>query len=217
MFVKNNTLLIGKSAIIKKTFYYLYKNKKIKNLSFRKSWQNLSLIGNSKYIIISGFHFDICKMTKYELDKYVIRYSNYIYKISSKCKKVCLICTDLSSQYSFSRVVYFYYHLLKKQIKNRKLEVLSFKTIYGIEKKIDEKLKIVVLRLLGIKVIHYKDLCKNINEYKLKKNTLKFYSIKFPRSRSFDRLIRLFVDLILIKYINKFYQLLAFTKKRKNT
>ena len=49
----------------------MYKNKKIRNLSFRKSWNNLSLIGNFEHIIVSGFHFDICKMKKYKLDKYI--------------------------------------------------------------------------------------------------------------------------------------------------
>ena len=92
MFVKNNILLIGKSTIIKKTFYNFYKNKKIKNLSFRKSWDNLKLIGNFEYIIVSGFHFDICKMTKHELDKYILKYSHYICRINDKCNKVYLIC-----------------------------------------------------------------------------------------------------------------------------
>ena len=53
MFVKNNILLIGKSAIIKKIFYNFYKNKKIQNLSFRKSWDNLNLIENFEYIVVS--------------------------------------------------------------------------------------------------------------------------------------------------------------------
>ena len=94
MFTKNKTLLIGKSLIIKKAIFYLFKNKKIRNLSFRKSWDNLKLIGNFEYIIVSGFHFDICKMTKHELDKYILKYSNYISGINKKCKKVYLICTD---------------------------------------------------------------------------------------------------------------------------
>ena len=79
MFVNSNTLLIGKSLIIKKTFFDLYKNKKIKNLSFRASWNNPSLIGNFKYIIVSGFHFAICKMTKHELDKYILDYLNALF------------------------------------------------------------------------------------------------------------------------------------------
>ena len=108
MFIKNNTLLIGKSFIIKKAIFHLFKNKKIRNLSFRKSWNNLSLIRNFEHIVVSGFHFDICKMKKYELDKYIIKYSNYIHRISRKCKKVYLICTDLNFSHSFSRVVYFY-------------------------------------------------------------------------------------------------------------
>ena len=204
MFVKTNTLLIGKSLVIKKAFFYLYKNKKIRNLSFRKSWNNLSLIGNFEHIIVSGFHFDICKMTKHELDNYILEYSDYIYGITNKCKKVYLICTDLNLPYSFSRVVYFYYNLLKKLKKNKKIEVLSFEFVYGIEKKIHEKLKIFILKLLGYKIIHYKNLIKSINKNKFhKKKSIKFYLIKLPRPRFFDRLIRLFIDSILIKSVKK--------------
>ena len=205
MFVKNNILLIGKSAIIKKIFYNFYKNKKIQNLSFRKSWDNLNLIENFEYIVVSGFHFDICKMKKYELDKYIIKYSNYIHRISGKCKKVYLICTDLNLSHSFSRVVYFYYNLLKKLKKNKYVEILSFKTLYGIEKKTHQKLKILILKFIGVKIVHYKNLTKILNKNKLsKKKLIKFYFIKIPRSRNFDRLIRLFIDLILIKLIKKF-------------
>ena len=75
MYIKSKTLLIGKSLIIKKAIFYLFKNKKIKNLSFRKSWNNLDLIGNFENIIISGFHFNICNMSKHELDKYILEYS----------------------------------------------------------------------------------------------------------------------------------------------
>ena len=76
MYIKSKTLLIGKSLIIKKAIFYLFKNKKIKNLSFRKSWNNLDLIANFENIIISGFHFNICNMSKHELDKYILKYFN---------------------------------------------------------------------------------------------------------------------------------------------
>mgnify|MGYP001146809325 CR=1 FL=1 len=205
MYIKRKTLLIGKSLIIKKAIFYFFKNKKIKNLSFRKSWNNLNSIGNFEYIIVSGFHFEICKIKKYELDKYILKYSNYIHRISGKCKKVYLICTDLNLSHSFSRVVYFYYNLLKKLKKNKYVEILSFKTLYGIEKKSHQKLKILILKFIGVKIVHYKNLTKILNKYKLsKKKIIKFYLIKVPRSRNFDRLIRLFIDLILIKFIKKF-------------
>ena len=161
MFVKNNILLIGKSVIIKKAFYNFYKNKKIKNLSFRKSWNNLDLIGNFENIIISGFHFNICNMSKHELDKYILKYFNYICKISGKSKRVYLISTNLDLSHSFSRVVYFYYNLLKKIRKNRRIEVLTFKYIYGNEKKYHEKLKIFILKFLGYEIIHFNNLNKN--------------------------------------------------------
>ena len=201
MFIKNNTLLIGKSLIIKKAIFHLFKNKKINNLSFRKSWNNSSLIKKFEHIVVSGFHFDICKMTKQELDNYILEYSNYIYRVKSKCKKVYLISTDLDLSYSFSRVVYFYYNLLKKIKKSKRIEVLSFKYIYGNEKKYHEKLKIFILKFLGYEIIHFNNLNKNKFP---KKKPIKFYLIKLPRPRFFDRLIRLFVDSMLIKNVNKF-------------
>ena len=201
MFTKNKTLLIGKSLIIKKAIFYLFKNKKIKNLSFRKSWNNLDLIGNFENIIISGFHFNICNMSKHELDKYILKYFNYICKISGKSKRVYLISTNLDLSHSFSRVVYFYYNLLKKIRKNRRIEVLTFKYIYGNEKKYHEKLKIFILKFLGYEIIHFNNLNKNKFP---KKKPIKFYLIKLPRPRFFDRLIRLFVDSMLIKNVNKF-------------
>ena len=202
MYIKSKTLLIGKSLIIKKAIFYLFKNKKIKNLSFRKTWNNLDLIGNFENIIISGFHFNICNMSKHELDKYILKYFNYICKISGKSKRVYLISTNLDLSHSFSRVVYFYYNLLKKIKKNKRIEVLTFKYIYGNEKKNHEKLKIFILKFLGYKITHYKNLSKNINKNKFnEKKIIKFYLIKLPRSRFFDRLIRLFVDSMLIKNI----------------
>ena len=205
MFTKNKTLLIGKSLIIKKAIFYLFKNKKIKNLSFRKSWDNLKLIGNFEYIIVSGFHFDICKMTKHELDKYILKYSNYISRINKKCKKVYLVCTDLNLGHSYSRVVYFYYNLLKKLKKNKKIKVLDFEYLYGGEEKNHDKLKIFILKCLNYKITHYKNLNKSLtgNQF-LKTKPIKFYLIKLPRPRFFDRLIRLFIDSLLIKNINKF-------------
>ena len=66
-------------------------------------------------------------------------------------------------------------------------------------------MKILILKFIGVKIVHYKNLTKILNKNKLsKKKLIKFYLIKIPRSRNFDRLIRLFIDLILIKLIKKF-------------
>ena len=204
MFVKNNTLLIGKSLIIRKAFFHLFKNKKINNLSFRKSWKNLSIIKKYNYIIVSGFHFSICNMTKKELDNYIIKYSKYIYALSKKCKKVYLISTDINISHSFSRVVYFYYNLLKKVKRKPKIKILLLGFLYGDETNIFEKLKIIILKSANYKLINYKNLNKNIKKYNLKKNKkIKFYLINCPRPRFFDRLIRLCIDSILIKLIFK--------------
>ena len=51
--------------------------------------------------------------------------------------------------------------LLKKIRKNKRIEVLTFKYIYGNEKKNREKLKIFILKFLGYKITHYKNLSKN--------------------------------------------------------
>ena len=94
---------------------------------------------------------------------------------------------------------------MKKLKKKKGVVILSFKTLYGIEKKSHQKLKIIILKFIGVKIVHYKNLTKISNKYKLsKKKIIKFYLIKVPRSRNFDRLIRLFIDLILIKFIKKF-------------
>lgn len=202
---RSKTLLIGKSLIIKKAIFSLFKNHKITNLSFRKSWTKPNSIKKFKYIIVSGFHFDICKMQKRELDKYVIEYFQYINKIKKKCQKVYLICTDMNFSYSFSRVVYFYFNLLKKIRKDRKLEVLSFKYLYSDEKNIMNSIKIFILKILGYDLLLYKDLKKGVNTSLFNKKKIKFYFIKLPRTRFFDRLIRLFIDTFLIKNINKFF------------
>ena len=63
----------------------------------------------------------------------------------------------------------FVYNILTELKKNKKIEVLSFEFVYGIEKKIHEKLKIFILKLLGYKIIHYKNLIKSINKNKFHK------------------------------------------------
>jgi len=190
---KNNILLIGKSRIMIKTFSNYFINKKIINLSFRESWSKPETIKDYESIVISGFHFEVCKMTLKELDKYILEYANYLIGISKKTKKTYLICTDLKIKHSFSRIVYFYYYLYKNIQNIDNIKILSFKTIYGIEKNFLQKLKIYFLKLFGIKIIHYKDLIQNMENFFLKnQNNINFYLIDLKRSRNFDRLIRLF-------------------------
>ena len=143
-------------------------------------------------------------MTKKELDNYIIKYSKYICALSKKCKKVYLISTDMNISHSFSRVVYFYYNLLNKIKNKKKIKILLFGSLYSDETNIFDKLKIIILKFANYKLIYYKNLNKSIKKYNLRKNKkIKFYLMQCPRSRFFDRLIRLCLDSILIKLILK--------------
>ena len=42
----NNILIIGKGSDIVKTFYYVFKNNQVTNISFRKAWDNPKIIKN---------------------------------------------------------------------------------------------------------------------------------------------------------------------------
>ena len=62
MFVNKKILIIGNSSDILKTFNYLFKRNQVTNLSFRKAWENPFKVKYFDIIILSGFHFDICKI-----------------------------------------------------------------------------------------------------------------------------------------------------------
>jgi hypothetical protein len=197
----NNVLIIGKGTDIVKTFYYVFKNNQVTNISFRKAWDNPKIIKNFDVIILSGFHHNICKLSKNDFLKYIKNYINFIYQIKKKCNDFYLVSTDLTVKKSVSRVVYFYYILNKNINLKKNIKVISFHTIIGHEKKQLNKIKIFLFKILNIKTLYYKDMTKKISKIEKYKNKfIKFYLINYPRPRSIDRIIRLFIDLYLLKF-----------------
>ena len=197
----NNVLIIGKGTDIVKTFYYVFKNNQVTNISFRKAWDNPKIIKNFDVIILSGFHHNICKLSKNDFLKYIKNYINFIYQIKKKCNDFYLVSTDLTVKKSVSRVVYFYYILNKNINLKKNIKVISFHTIIGHEKKKLNKIKIFLFKILNIKTLYYKDMTKKISKIEKYKNKfIKFYLINYPRPRSIDRIIRLFIDLYLLKF-----------------
>ena len=197
-------LIIGNSEDIVKTFYYVFKNNQVTNVSFRKTWNNLRFLKKYDIIIFSGFHHNICKLNYKNFLNYTKRYIKFIYEVRKKTKYFYLISTDLSIEYSTSRIVFFY-HLINKEIKLRKgIKIISFDTIIGHKNDLSSKIKISLFKVLRIKTLYYKKMVKKINNAGLIKNrSIKFYLIKRPRSRLADRIMRLFIDLFLLKLIFK--------------
>ena len=197
----NNILVIGKGPDIVKTFYYVFKNNQVTNISFRKAWTDPKQIKNFDIIILSGFHYNICKCSKEEFFDYIKKYMNFIYQMKKKCNNFYLISTDLSIKKSVSRVVYFYYTLNKKINLKKDINIISFHTIIGHEIKKLSKIKISLLKLLKIKTFYYKDMTKKFSKIEKHKNRfIKFYLINYSRPRVIDRIARLFIDLYLLKF-----------------
>jgi hypothetical protein len=197
----NNILIIGKGSDIVKTFYYVFKNNQVTNISFREAWNNPKQIKNFDAIILSGFHHKICKLSKDDFLDYINNYINFIYQLRKKCNNFYLVSTDLSIKKSVSRVVYFYYILNKKINFKKNIRIISFHTIIGHEKKFIGKIKIFLLKLLKIKTLYYKDMTEKFSKIKRHENKfIKFYLINSPRPRSIDRIIRLFIDLYFFRF-----------------
>jgi hypothetical protein len=201
MFVDKKILIIGNGEAIIKTFYYLFRNNQVTNLSFREAWKNHLRVKFYDIIVLSGFHFDICKMKNEDLLKYIKKYYQFILKIKKNCTFFYLISTNINIKRSVSRVVYFYYFLNKKIFINNKSKIISFDTIVGFENTFFDYLKLKILKLLNIKVFFYKNMSKKFNNkitiYHNKK--IKFYFINIPRFRMIDRFLRLIFDLFLFK------------------
>ena len=201
MFVNKKILIIGNGKDIIKTFNYLFKRNQVTNLSFRKAWENHFKVKYYDIIMLSGFHFDICKIKNEELLDYIKKYYQFILKIKKKCNFFYLISTNINITKSVSRVVYFYYLLNKKFFESNHNKIVSFDTIVGFENTILDNLKLIIFKLLNIKVLFYKNISKKFNN-KIKENRIKkieFYFINFPRTRVIDRILRLIFDLFLFK------------------
>lgn len=201
MLVDKKILIIGNGETIIKTFYYLFRNNQVTSLSFRKAWKNHLRIKFYDIIILSGFHFDMCKMKNESLLRYIEKYYQFILKIKKKCTFFYLISTNINMKKSVSRVVYFYYFLNKKIFINNKNKIISFDTIVGFENTFFAYLKLKILKLLKIKVFFYKNMRRKINDkITINRNKkIKFYFINIPRTRFVDRILRLIFDLLLFK------------------
>ena len=201
MLVDKKILIIGNGETIIKTFYYLFRNNQVTSLSFRKAWKNHLRIKFYDIIILSGFHFDMCKMKNESLLRYIEKYYQFILKIKKKCTFFYLISTNINMKKSVSRVVYFFYFVNKKIFINNKNKIISFDTIVGFENTFFAYLKLKILKLLKIKVFFYKNMRRKINDkITINRNKkIKFYFINIPRTRFVDRILRLIFDLLLFK------------------
>lgn len=200
--LKKNILIIGNSSDLLKTFYYLFKNNQVRNVSFRKTWHK-QLKKKYDIIIISGFHHHICTMDKYKLHEYIVKYEKFVLNLKPNCKKLYLVTTDLNLKFSISRVVFFYSKLRNSILKYKKVNIISFDTVIGHEKSIVQKIKVKIFNLLRIKTFHFKSMYKKFQKSEdIKRKKIKFILIDIPRSRSIDRILRLLIDLFLLKWIN---------------
>ena len=201
MLVDKKILIIGNGEAIIKTFYYLFRNNQVTNLSFREAWKNHLRVKFYDIIILSGFHFDICKMKNEDLLRYIEKYYQFILKIKKKCTFFYLISTNINIKKSVSRVVYFYHFLNKKIFINDKNKIITFDTIVGFENTFFAYLKLKLLKLLNIKVFFYKNMSRKLsNKITINYNKkIKFYFINIPRIRLVDRVLRLIFDLFLFK------------------
>ena len=201
MLVDKKILIIGNGEAIIKTFYYLFRNNQVTNLSFREAWKNHLRVKFYDIIILSGFHFDICKMKNEDLLRYIEKYYQFILKIKKKCNFFYLISTNINIKKSVSRVVYFYHFLNKKIFINDKNKIITFDTIVGFENTFFAYLKLKILKLLNIKVFFYKNMSRKLsNKITINYNKkIKFYFINIPRIRLIDRVLRLIFDLFLFK------------------
>ena len=201
MLVDKKILIIGNGEAIIKTFYYLFRNNQVTNLSFREAWKNHLRVKFYDIIILSGFHFDICKMKNEDLLRYIEKYYQFILKIKKKCTFFYLISTNINIKKSVSRIVYFYHFLNKKIFINDKIKIITFDTIVGFENTFFAYLKLKILKLLNIKVFFYKNMSRKLsNKITINYNKkIKFYFINIPRIRLVDRVLRLIFDLFLFK------------------
>lgn len=188
---KKKVLIIGSSKTIKLIMQSLF-NKKFKLYfkNFRNVWLSKNNSQKFEYIVLSGFHYKICTMNNNKLNNYIREYYNFIKKLEKQCKNLILITTYLHLDYSFCRVVFFYYNLVTK-FKLLEIKKLS---IYNFRKALNMTLLNKCLKKILIK-FNFKnidEIHKNIKNYQFTKiKKINFYLIKIPRPRMVDRLLRL--------------------------
>lgn len=201
---KNKILIIGSGKDILKTFQYTFQNHQIEILSFRDSWKNFKKIKKKEKILVSGFHFEMCKMNYEKFLKYIDKYYNFLKYLGDNCNKLYFVSTDLSVKFSVSRVVFFYFKILTKLKKKPiyGIKILMFNTLIGFQSSGKNRLKNTLLKFFKIKTMDFKKMKFLLNKNLLIKDyQINFLFLKIPRSRKFDRIIRLFIDLIFFKLI----------------
>ena len=79
----------------------------------------------------------------------------------------------------------------------------------GFEKSFFGKFKIFIFRLLNIRIFHYKTISKKFkySKKKITQKKIRFFLINSPRSRKMDRIIRFFIDLVIINFILKIFKM----------
>lgn len=185
-----NILSIGSSKVIKKFISKKFENDNIEYISFRESWKGITK-SNHDIIIVSGFHFRITSMRLKKFELYINDYFEYLRHLSIKCKQIYLISTDLKLNTSYSRVVYFYFLLIKKiKFQNLDIKILAFNSLLNLNQ---DKIKILIYKILN-KNFHTDYLTKKSLEDLLlnKLSEVDFKSMFLPRTRNIDRLIRIF-------------------------
>jgi len=197
--LKKKILIIGSSYSIKRIFIEKYKNvaEIIDFINFRDSWDKTYSINRYDLIIISGFHFYICYCSISLLNNYIERYVSYLNILKSKCSNVILLITYINTKKSFSRVVYFYYHLVKI-LRNRlilkEFDILTFRKIHFVRN--TNFFCSIFRKLLESDLLNFNSsdfFKKNINKFKLKNiPKINFMFIRFPRTRLMDRILRIF-------------------------
>jgi len=190
--MKKKVLIIGSSKNIVNLSYLLFnKNTKLYFLNFRSVWKS-NKIEKFDIIVVSGFHYKICYINLSKLKKYIKDYYIFLLYLKKNCRKLILITTFLDLKYSFCRVVYFYFILLKKNklLKKRDIDIYNFKKIMPIKFFKNSFFKKILL------LFNFENTVKissNFSKYKVRKlNLIRFYFINLPRSRFIDRMLRLF-------------------------
>ncbi|MDC0608764.1 hypothetical protein OAO75_03115 [Candidatus Pelagibacter ubique] len=189
--MKKKILIIGSSKSIKKLMILLFKkNYVLKFQSFRDKWQTQE----SKFydtIVLSGFHYKICTLKKHDLNNYIKEYYFFINMLKKRCNKFLLITTYMNIEYSYCKVVYFYYKLIleNRLLTKKKIKIYNFKKIFFVQSNKLEYLKKILL------YFNFEDtmyVALNFERYRLRKiNPIKFFLIKYARSRTIDRILRL--------------------------
>jgi hypothetical protein len=188
---KKKILVIGSSnTIIKLTEKMFNKQDHLVRINFKKAWK-CQITKKYDEIIVSGFDFYICECGKKDILSYIQKYHLFLKKLKRKSKRIILISTFLDIKYSFCRVVYFYYKLIRcfNLMEDKKIQIMHFRKIIIIDN-LKSKLLKKVIKFLKLEYIE--SVTRKYEKYKLiKLNKINFYLIWVPRTRLIDRILRL--------------------------